>query len=76
MELSSEDRAFLEQNHSAAMTSLRRDGTAHVVRIGVALVDGKIWSSSTEGRLRTRNLRRDPRSTLFVFDNQHRHLTI
>jgi len=61
-------RAFLERNRSAAMTTLRRDGTPHTVRVGIAVVDGKIWSSGTQSRLRTRHLRRDPRSTLFVFD--------
>ena len=66
---------FLETHHSAAMTTLRRDGTPHAVRIGVALVDGKIWSSSTQTRARTRFLRRDPRSTLFVFDGEWRWLT-
>lgn len=68
VELSEQQRAFLDQNHSAAMTSLRKDGSAAAVRIGVVLVDGKLWSSGTQSRLRTRLLRRDPRSTLFVFD--------
>ena len=61
-------RAFLEKNRSAAMITLRRDGTPHVARVAVALLDGKIWSSGTQARLRTRHLRRDPRSTLFVFE--------
>lgn len=68
--------AFLDKNHSAAMTTLRAEGTPHSVRIGVAVVDGKIWSSGTQGRLRTKHLRRDPRSTLFVFDNAWRWLTL
>lgn len=66
--------AFLEKNRSAAMTTLRRDGTPHSVRVGVALVDEKVWSSSTQDRLRTKHLRRDPRSTLFVFDNAFSYL--
>jgi len=61
-------KAFLQQNHSAAMITLRSDGTPHVARVGVVLVDGEIWSSGTQRRLRTRHLRRDPRSTLMVFD--------
>lgn len=69
-------QAFLEKNHQAAMTSLRPDGTPHVVRIGIALVDDKIWSSATQDRARTRMLRRDPRSTLFVFDSQWAYLTL
>ena len=76
MQLSDAERTFLDKNHSAAMTTLRADGTAHVVRIGVALVDGKIWSSGVPGRRRTGHLRRDPRSTLFVFDAGYAYLTI
>lgn len=67
---------FIEKNSSAAMTTLRRDGTPHTVRIGVAVVDGKIWSSSTHDRVRTKHLRRDPRSTLFVFDNTWAYLGV
>jgi PPOX class probable F420-dependent enzyme len=60
--------AFIDQNSSAAMVTLRADGTPHSARVGVAAVGGKIWSSGTQTRLRTRHLRRDPRSSLFVFD--------
>lgn len=58
------------------MITLRADGMPHVVRIGVALVDGKLWSSGTQARVRTRHLRRDPRCTLFVFDQQYGYLAI
>lgn len=68
MEFSEQQRAFLERNRSAAMIALRRDGTPTAVRVGVALVDGALWSSGTRDRARTRFLRRDPRSTLFVFE--------
>jgi hypothetical protein len=47
-----------------------------VVRVGVALVDGRVWSSGTKHRVRTRHLRHDPRSTLFVFDGQWRWLSL
>ncbi|MBA2427018.1 MAG: PPOX class F420-dependent oxidoreductase [Actinobacteria bacterium] len=62
-------RSFLQHHHSAIMTTLREDGTPHVARIGVGLVDGRLWSSGTETRVRTGHLRRDPRSTLCVLDN-------
>jgi PPOX class probable F420-dependent enzyme len=61
-------RKFLEKNHGAIQTTLRKDGSPHVARIGVGLVDGKLWSSATQTRLRTQHLRRDPRSTLAVLD--------
>jgi PPOX class probable F420-dependent enzyme len=68
--------AFINETRSAAMTTLRRDGTPHSVRVGAAVVDGKIWSSGTQKRVRTRHLRRDPRSTLFFFDPTFRWLSV
>jgi PPOX class probable F420-dependent enzyme len=76
MILTDEHRAFLEQHHRAAMVTLRADGTPHAVRVGVALVDGKLWSSGTKDRVRTGHLRQDPRSTVFVFDPTWRWLTL
>jgi PPOX class probable F420-dependent enzyme len=58
---------YLATHHTAAMITLRADGTPHAVRCGIALVDGKLWSSGVPQRVRTRHLRRDPRATLFVF---------
>ena len=57
---------FLENHHRAVMVTLRADGSPHVAIVGIGLVDGKLWSSGTKTRLRTKHLRRDPRSTLFV----------
>jgi PPOX class probable F420-dependent enzyme len=59
-------KSFLEQNGQAVMTTLRRDGTPHMARVLVALVNGKLWSSGTQDRVRTKHLRRDPRCGLFV----------
>jgi hypothetical protein len=58
------------------MITVRPDGTPHAVRVGVGLVDGKLWSSGTQKRKRTQYLRRDPRATLFVFDAQWQWLTL
>jgi hypothetical protein len=66
--LSETDLEFLAEHHSAAMITVTASGVAKVARVGVALVDGQLWSSATADRARTRRLRRDPRSTLFVFD--------
>lgn len=62
-------RAFLERHHAAVMVTLKDDGTPHVARVGIGLVDGKLWSSGTRTRVRTGHLRRDPRSSLFVMDD-------
>jgi hypothetical protein len=76
MDLSDKELAFLQKAHSAAMVTLRADGTPHAVRVGIALVDGKVWSSGVPGRVRTKHLRRDPRSTLVVFEAGYGHLTL
>lgn len=69
MDLSDTDRQFLDANRSAAMITVGSDGLAKVVRVGVALVDGKLWSSGTQDRVRTRRLRQDPHCTLYVYDS-------
>ncbi|HEV7663329.1 MAG TPA: pyridoxamine 5'-phosphate oxidase family protein [Chloroflexota bacterium] len=76
MDFTDAQRAFLEKSHGAAMITLRPDGTPHAVRVGVALVDGKLWSSGVPGRVRTKHLRRDPRATLFVWEAGYGALTI
>ncbi|MDQ3958416.1 MAG: TIGR03618 family F420-dependent PPOX class oxidoreductase [Actinomycetota bacterium] len=66
-------REFLEKNHDAVMTTVKKDGAPHVARVGVGLVDGKLWSSGTQTRVRTKHLRRDRRSTLMVMDASTRY---
>ena len=61
-------RAFLEKHHAAVMATLRPNGTPHVTRVSIGLVGGRLWSSSTQTRARTKYLRRDPRATLCVLD--------
>ena len=76
MELNEQQRAFLANNRSAAMVTLRRDGAPHAVRVGIALIEGTVWSSGVPDRVRTRHLRRDPRCTFFVFGSGYGYLTL
>jgi hypothetical protein len=66
--LSERQRQFIQDHNSAAMLTVGPDGYAKVARVGIAIFDGRIWSSGTKDRVRTSRLRRDPRSTLFVYD--------
>lgn len=75
-ELTAEQTAFLEANHSAAMITVDEAGVAKATRVGVALVDDALWSSGTQSRVRTRRLRRDPRCSLFVFGGAFAFLTL
>ena len=70
MALSDADERFLADHHSAAMITVGTDGCPKVARMAVALIDGKLWSSGTRNRTRTARLRRDPRCTLYVHDDQ------
>jgi len=76
MTLSDSDIAFLDQTVSAAMITVGADGFAKALRVGVKLVDGKLWSSGTRDRARTKRLRRDPRATFMVFDAEFGYLTL
>lgn len=71
---------YLDDHHAAAMITRRPDGSPHAVRCGVALVDGRVWSSGTRARRRTQHLRVDPHCTLFVFgasaDDPYSYLTL
>lgn len=66
-------REFLQDHHDAVMTSIKQDGRPHVARIIVGIVDGKLWSSGTKDRVRTKHLRRDARCTLMVLDESNRY---
>jgi len=76
MKLTDKHREFLRDHHAAAMITIGPGGIPKAVRVGVALVDGRLWSSGTAGRVRTDRLRHDPRCTLFVFDKAFAYLTV
>src|SRR4030095_3518874 len=76
MQLAEKERDFLRQHHAPAKITLKTDGMPHAVRVGVVLVDGTLWSSGTRDRVRTRNLQRDPRAVLFVFEQGFAALTL
>ena len=58
---------FVQGNPDAAMITHRADGSSHMARIELGLVDGRLWATGSDKLIRTRNLRRDPRGSLFVF---------
>jgi nitroimidazol reductase NimA-like FMN-containing flavoprotein (pyridoxamine 5'-phosphate oxidase superfamily) len=52
--------------HTAWLTTTNPDGSAHVVPLGVANVDGSWYFSSGPGTRKSRNLARDPRCVVSV----------
>ena len=76
MTLDDRDLEFLDANHAAGMITVTPDGVAKAVRVAVAMMDGKLLSSGTRDRARTRRLREDPRCTLYVHDQGFGYLTL
>ena len=74
--LSEREIEWLQEHRSAAMVTIGDDGLPKVARVGVALVDGDLWSSGTIDRVRTERLRRDPRCTVFIFDPAYAWLAL
>jgi PPOX class probable F420-dependent enzyme len=64
--LSEQHRAFLAANHSAVMATVDDHGRPHAVPVLCALVDGQLWSSGTDLRVRTRYLEARPYASLTV----------
>ena len=62
-------RRFLSEHHGAIVVTMKANGTPHVARVFVGLVEDKLWSSGTQGRRRTQHLRRNPQATLCVFED-------
>ncbi len=58
--------AFAAQHHHGVLTTLKADGRPQLSNIAYALADGVFLISITEGRAKTKNLRRDPRASLHV----------
>lgn len=63
---------FLQNVHTGAIVTVRPNGSAHVARVTVGLVAGKVWSTGTQNRVRTKHVRTNPRATYFVFDQRGR----
>jgi PPOX class probable F420-dependent enzyme len=76
MGLTDDQLEFLRDHRGAAMITIGEEGMPKAVRVGIALVEGEIWSSGRRDRVRTERLRRDPRCTLFVFDPAYAYLTL
>lgn len=64
-------RRFLEENHRAVLATRRGDGGLQVSPVMVTLdEEGRAVVSATETRIKTRNLRRDPRAAICVMNDR------
>jgi len=76
VELSEKARAFLREKRFAVLATLNRDGTPQLTTMWYLLQDdGTILMNTRAGRLKERNMRRDPRISL-CFEDGYNYLTI
>jgi PPOX class probable F420-dependent enzyme len=69
--LRDEDRALLKGKNFAHVATLRADGSPAVTPVWVDVdEDGNVLLNSAVGRLKDRNIRRDPRLALSVQDQE------
>ncbi|HEY3209011.1 MAG TPA: PPOX class F420-dependent oxidoreductase [Actinomycetota bacterium] len=63
--------SFIQQNHRAVLATRRRDGSPHLTLVTCGLDGvGRAIISSTEDRVKVKNLRRDPRASLCVMPDR------
>jgi PPOX class probable F420-dependent enzyme len=76
VELSEKARAYLREKRFAVLATLNRDGTPQLTTMWYLLEDdGTILMNTRVGRLKERNMRRDPRISICIEDG-YRYLTI
>jgi PPOX class probable F420-dependent enzyme len=76
VELSEKARAYLREKRFAVLATLNKDGTPQLTTMWYLLEnDGTIMMNTRVGRLKERNLRRDPHISICVPDG-YRYLTI
>ena len=66
--LSARDRKILEAPNFASVATLRPDGAPHVSTIWIDLDGDDVVFNTSEGRVKTANVKRDPRVAISVFD--------
>ena len=59
-------RRLLETSQKGVLVTLKRDGRPQLSNVIYAASDGVVRVSVTDGRAKTKNLRRDPRASLHV----------
>ena len=67
-ELTDAQKALLEETHYGVVTDINRDGSPHATVIWVDHDGSHLLFNTAYARLKTRNMQRDPRVSVMVFD--------
>ncbi|MHB8573396.1 MAG: PPOX class F420-dependent oxidoreductase [Candidatus Dormibacteria bacterium] len=74
VDLSPEARDLLSRPVPGVVATTFPDGRPHLTVVWFEFSDGRLWFNTAEGRVKPRNMRRDPRIAFLVVDpeNQYR----
>jgi PPOX class probable F420-dependent enzyme len=67
-DLTSGERTFLEEKRFAVLGTVNGDGSPHLTVMWYLLEDDEIVFNTAAGRRKPKNLDRDPRASLLVYD--------
>ncbi|MGW4364663.1 PPOX class F420-dependent oxidoreductase [Nocardia takedensis] len=76
MELDSDTRQLLDGRNFATVATLEADGSPHTSVVWIARDGDVILFGTTAGRRKARNLARDPRVAVTVFDTANPYRTV
>lgn len=77
MQLTPEQRAFLEEKHFAVLGTTNASGSPHLTVMWYLLDGDEIVFNTAAGRAKERNLERDPRVSLLVYaENGYAYIRI
>ena len=68
--LSERDRGILEGANFASVATMMGDGSPHASTIWIDIDGDDVLFNTAEGRVKTANIRRDPRVSISVFDDR------
>ena len=74
-ELSQKVKDFLQERHFAVLATINQDGTPQLTTMWYLFENDMIVMNTKAGRVKERNLRRDPRISV-CFENGYSYLTI
>lgn len=67
-QLTEKQVALLKEPHLAQFVTLRKDGSPHIAPVWVDTDGTHVIVNTAEGRVKVRNIRRDPRVAVAVYD--------
>src|ERR687887_106334 len=62
---------IIQKNSFAFLGTLMKDGSPHVTPVWIDIVDNTILINTAEGRIKTKNVSRDPRVSISLIDDEN-----